>query len=139
LSEAELTNHWLHKGGIVLHFAGVDSISAAEELAGLIVAIPLDERATLSEGEVYIGDLIGSTLVDVARTKTTGTEPVVVGEITDVDLSAGPVALLLVAGASGQLLIPFAKVYLRKIDLEAHRVEMALPEGLLDINAPEKP
>src|ERR1700692_2076792 len=38
--EMDLVHHWLHKGGIVLHFAGVDSISAAEELAGLIVAIP---------------------------------------------------------------------------------------------------
>jgi len=25
--EAELIAHWLHKGGVVLHFAGVDSIS----------------------------------------------------------------------------------------------------------------
>ncbi len=39
--EVELVNHWLHKGGVVLHFAGVDSISAAEELAGMMVAIPL--------------------------------------------------------------------------------------------------
>ncbi|MGB7265141.1 MAG: hypothetical protein WBC92_06485, partial [Terracidiphilus sp.] len=38
--QVELTNHWLHKGGVVLHFAGVDSISGAEELTGLIVAIP---------------------------------------------------------------------------------------------------
>src|SRR5208283_2750909 len=37
--QADLISHWLHKGGIVLHFAGVDSISAAEALAGLIVAI----------------------------------------------------------------------------------------------------
>ena len=27
--EVELIAHWPHKGGIVLHFAGVDSISAA--------------------------------------------------------------------------------------------------------------
>ena len=32
--EVALLHHWLHKGGVVLHFAGVDSISAAEELAG---------------------------------------------------------------------------------------------------------
>ena len=61
----ELIAHWLHKGGVVLHFAGVDSISAAETLAGLIVAIPRAERAALAEDEVYIGDLIGCTLVDV--------------------------------------------------------------------------
>jgi len=30
--EVELVNYWLHKGGIVLHFAGVDTISAAETL-----------------------------------------------------------------------------------------------------------
>ena len=66
--EVELIAHWLHKGGIVLHFAGIDSISAAETLKGLIVAIPRAERAALAEDEVYIGDLIGCTLVDVAPT-----------------------------------------------------------------------
>ena len=76
---AELTNHWPHKGGIVLHFAGVDSISAAELLAGKIVAIPQSERAPLPEDEVYIADLIGCALVDVA-----GPEPVLVGQIESV-------------------------------------------------------
>ena len=66
LREIELTNHWLHKGGIVLHFSGVDSISAAEALNGLIVAIPRAERAALSADEIYISDLIGCTLFDVA-------------------------------------------------------------------------
>jgi 16S rRNA processing protein RimM len=128
--EIELMDHWLHKGGIVLHFAGVDSISAAETLAGLVVAIPRTERATLDENEVYIADLIGCSLVDVA-----GAAPVVLGEIEDVDRTAGPVALLVVRGAAGEILIPFAKSYLRLIDLEAKKVEMALPEGLADLNA----
>ncbi len=132
--EVELTSHWLHKGGIVLHFSGIDSISDAEALAGLVVAIPQDERAPLGEDEVYIGDLIGCTLVDVA-----GASPVTVGVIEDVDRTAGPVALLVVHGATGEVLIPFAKSYLRTIDLENKRVEMALPEGLSDLNAPGKP
>ena len=66
--EVELKNHWLHKGGVVLHFAGVDSISAAEQLTGLIVAIPRADRAALGEDEIYISDLIGCMLVDVACT-----------------------------------------------------------------------
>jgi 16S rRNA processing protein RimM len=133
--EVELVHHWLHKGGIVLHFVGVDSISAAEELAGLIVAIPQDERAKLDEDEVYIGDLIGCSLVDVA-----GTEPVTVGEIEDVDRSAGPVAILVVRGKSSteEILIPFAKDYLRSVNVKAKRLEMALPEGLVDLNAGER-
>jgi 16S rRNA processing protein RimM len=131
--EAALANHWLHKGGIVLQFDGIDSISDAEALSGLAVAIPRAERAPLAEDEVYIADLTGCVLVDVA-----GAESVTVGEIEDVDRTAGPVALLVVRGAVGEVLVPFAKSYLRKIDLEGKRVEMALPEGLIDLNAPGK-
>jgi 16S rRNA processing protein RimM len=131
--EVELIAHWLHKGGIVLHFAGIDSITAAEALKGLTVAIPQSERAALADDEVYIADLIGCALIDVA-----GAEPVTVGEIEEVDRTAGPVALLVVQGASGEVLVPFAKSYLRGIDLKAKRVEMALPEGLVDLNAPGK-
>ena len=130
---AELINHWPHKGGMVLHFAGVDSISAAELLAGRIVAIPLAERAPLPEDEVYVADLMGCALFDVA-----GTEPILVGQIDSVDRTAGPVALLVIEGPSGEILVPFAKSYLRKIDLAAKRIEMALPEGLINLNAPDK-
>ncbi|MGC9158161.1 MAG: ribosome maturation factor RimM [Terracidiphilus sp.] len=123
----QLAGHWLHKGGVVLHFAGVDSIAAAEALRGLVVGLPRAERAVLPEDEVYIGDLIGCALVDVAAGGA------------DVDRTAGPVALLMVRGAAGEVLIPFARSYLRKIDLEARRVEMALPEGLTGLNAPRRP
>ena len=141
--ELELRHHWLHKGGIVLHFAGVDSISDAEALAGMIVAIPRAERAQLAEGDIYISDLIGCELVDAASAS-----PVAVGEIVDVDRSTGPVAMLVVRPAKQQgsqttndrrkddeILIPFAKEYLRRVDVEARRVEMALPEGLVELNA----
>jgi 16S rRNA processing protein RimM len=134
--EVELLHHWLHKGGVVLHFSGVASISDAETLAGLIVAIPRAQRAPLAEDETYIGDLIGCALVDVSRDP-----PQFVGEIEDVDRTAGPVALLVLhaPGSADEILVPFAKSYLRKIDLVARRVEMALPEGLTNLNAPEKP
>lgn len=140
--ELELRHHWLHKGGIVLHFAGVDSISAAEELLGCIVAVPRAERARLEEGDVYISDLIGCVLVDVA-----GAAPAIVGKIEDVDRSAGPVAMLVVKPESrlageptnqrssdDEILIPFAKDYLRSIDVDTKRVVMALPEGLIELN-----
>jgi 16S rRNA processing protein RimM len=73
-------------------------------------------------------------LFDVA-----GEASVKIGEIEDVDRTAGPVALLVVRGATGEVLVPFAKSYLRKLDLAAKRVEMALPEGLADLNAPGAP
>jgi 16S rRNA processing protein RimM len=131
--EAVLANHWLHKGGVVLHFLGVESINDAEKLAGLIVAIPLEQRAPLAEDETYIGDLIDCALFDVAST-----EPALIGEIEGVDRTAGPVPLLVVRGRDAErgdeILVPFAKSYLRKIDLASKRVEMALPAGLVDLN-----
>jgi 16S rRNA processing protein RimM len=97
------------------------------------VAIPRAERAALDDDEVFITDLTGCALVDVA-----GATPTAIGEIEDVDTTTGPVALLVVRGAAGEVLIPFAKSYLRSIDLGAKRVEMALPEGLVDLNATGK-
>jgi 16S rRNA processing protein RimM len=64
-----------------------------------------------------------------------GAEPVRVGEIEEVDRTAGPVALLVVKGAAGEVLVPFAKAFVRRIDLESKLVEMALPEGLAELNA----
>lgn len=130
----KLLHHWMHKGGIVLHFSGIDSISAAEGLIGFGVAIPRTERVALAADEAYISDLIGCVLVDVA-----GPEPTVIGEIQDVDTTAGPTPLLIVRRPSTQtkdreILIPYAKAYLHRLDLAARRVEMALPEGLVDLN-----
>lgn len=125
-----LLNHWLHKGGVVLHFAGMESISDAEALTGMAVVIPRSERAVLPEDEVYIADLIGCTLVDVSDEA-----PCELGQIKNVDRTAGPVPLLIVNGPKGEILIPFAQPYLRQLDLEHRRVEMALPEGLADLNA----
>ncbi len=128
--EVDLAAHWLHKGGIVLHFAGVDSISDAEKLAGLIVAIPRAQRIALPEDEVHIADLIGCSVFEVS-----GDEPVLVGQIENVDRTAGPAPLLIVSSQHGEVLIPFARSYLRRIDVAEHRIEMALPEGLVDLNA----
>jgi 16S rRNA processing protein RimM len=131
--EVALDSYWLNKsqaGGIVLHFAGVDSITEAEKLRGLVVAIPRSERMPLGEDEVYVGDLIGCLLIDVS-----GESERTVGAIEDVDRDAGPVALLVVKGAESgeEILVPFAKAYLRRIDLKAQRLEMALPEGLVEV------
>ena len=136
--EATLENSWLYKSGhtgeIVLHFAGVNSITEAETLRGMTVAIPRAERVQLPNDEVYVGDLIGCQLVDVSS------EPAhILGTIEDVDRDAGPVALLVLRSqATNEILIPFAKSYLRKIDLDARRVEMALPEGLIEVQLSEK-
>jgi 16S rRNA processing protein RimM len=128
--EIQLENHWLHKGRVVLKFAGIDSINDAEALRGLDVAIPPEERAALTEDEVYISDLVGCHVF-------AGTPLAEIGEITDVDTDSTSVPLLELRGTNqDEILIPFAKAYLVKVDVSAKRIEMNLPDGLLEVNSP---
>lgn len=131
--EITLERHWLHKGRVVLKFAGIDSINDAEPLRGLNVVIPAEERARLDEDAVYIADLIGCRLFDLGGQAT----PSEVGEIVDVDRESTAHPLLVVKGArSAEVLIPFVKAFLRVVDLPNKRLVMELPNGLLELNAP---
>lgn len=126
---------WLHKGKVVLKIAGVDSISAAEGLRGAEVVVPAAERVTLAQDSVYIGDLIGCEVVDLHAAGDSNR--VVVGTIRDVVKQERTADLLIVAGKDGgEYEIPFAKAYLARVDLEGRRVEMKLPAGMLEMNAP---
>ncbi len=46
----QVEQHWFHKGHVVLKFAGVESISDAERLAGMELQIPEEQRAPLEDG-----------------------------------------------------------------------------------------
>jgi len=123
---------WLHKGRVVLKFAGVDSISAAEALRGAEVVIPAVERMPLDPEMAYVDDLIGCALVD----RNQAGNPVI-GTVRDVIRQENTTDLLLVVGADGsEHWIPFARQYLVEMNLPARRLEMNLPAGLLDVNAP---
>jgi 16S rRNA processing protein RimM len=129
--EAVLERHWLHKGRVVLKFAGVDSISAAEALVGWEVAIPREARAQLLDDAVYVADLIGCRVIDEAAGRAD------LGAVLEVARGDGGAADLLVLNRGGEeLLIPFAKAYIVELDLEARVLRMRLPAGLAEINAP---
>ena len=128
--EYHLANHWFHKDRIVLKFAGVDSISDAERLIGSLVQVPLDKRAELEPGAVYVGDLVGSMLVDVS-----GGGHREVGQIEDVRQGVGAAPLLVVLKGSEEYEIPFAEEYVVRFDVAGKILEMKLPPGLLEVNA----
>jgi 16S rRNA processing protein RimM len=138
---AEVVAHWLpvgkNEGRIVLHFAGFDSITEAETLAGKDLLIPAEERLPLDDDSVYISELVGATVYD-------GDKPI--GIVDDVQFAttadgsrrledAAP--LLEVTAPNGdEILIPFVKAFLVSVDPERKRIEMKLPEGLIEINQP---
>jgi 16S rRNA processing protein RimM len=124
--ELELEDHWFHKEQIILKFAGVDSISQAEELAGWEIQVPRDERAELEEGSVYVGDLTGCTVFDSGRE---------IGRVSDVQFGAGEAPLLIIQGEK-EFMVPFAAEFLEEISLERKQLRMKLPEGMLELDAP---
>src|SRR5229473_4904297 len=136
----DLDEHWFHKGMVVLKFAGVDSISDAEMLVGSEIQIPRSERVALGSDEFYVSDLIGCTVTDSGQEIGR-----VVGRVRDVQFGSGEAPLLVIEGGvisggviSGnkEYLVPFAAAYIEKIALEQKRLEMKLPEGLLELDAP---
>lgn len=136
---ADVAAFWLpvgkNEGRVVLQFGGIDTISNAETIAGLDVIVPREERLSLEDDSVYISELIGCTVYDGAKE---------IGVVDDVQFAmtadggrrlddAAP--LLAVASVEGdEILIPFAKSFLVRLDTEAKRIEMTLPEGLVEVN-----
>jgi 16S rRNA processing protein RimM len=136
---AQVVAFWLpvgkNQGRIVLQLAGIETISDAEAVAGLDVLVPREERLPLEDDSVYISELIGCTVYDGATA---------IGVVEDVQFAttadgarrltdAAP--LLEIESAAGdEILIPFVKAFLIAVNTESKRIEMKLPEGLVEVN-----
>ena len=125
--EVKIEDAWPHKEWLVLKFDGIDSISDGEALIGSELQVPLSERAHLEPGATFVSDLVGCALFDRDRE---------VGVVSDVRFGAGEAPLLVVGAGKSEVEIPYAQEFLAQVDLEHKRIEMNLPEGLLEVNAP---
>jgi len=136
----EVRRCWLshsHGGQAIFHFATSNSVDDAKKLVGFEVRIPLAERAKLPDGSYYISDLVGCDVVEMNGAK--------VGVVRGVEINGDNVQgtpLLVVdvdssrtAATSNEILIPLAQDICVRVDLNARRIEVNLPEGLLDLNA----
>ena len=146
-----VSSFWIdqnHKGQAVFHFAGVDSISSAEALRGQLVLLPITERVTLPCGMYFLSDLIGCAVFEHSEAATSvafspcslRTAPAVIGKVTEVELTGldgQGTPLLHVDTPGGEVLIPLAQEICFEIDTAARRIDVRLPEGLRDLNAPD--
>jgi 16S rRNA processing protein RimM len=112
----------------IFHFEGCDSIAQAEELIGLEVQVPFEERAPLPAGRYYISDLVGCDVWE------RGAAVERLGVVRDVQLAGGGTPLLVVESPEGEVLIPLAEEICVCVDPAARRIEVVLPEGLRELN-----
>lgn len=151
-TETTLESHWTptgrNAGRVVLKLAGVDTISAAELLAGRELLVLASDLPPLEPDTWFVRDLIGCQLFD-------GTT--LIGEITGVEYpmaadgrtrlpDAAPLLEVTAAadarsnsevsstdtsGHPEPALIPFIKAWLDSVDLGRKRLVMHLPSGLV--------
>jgi 16S rRNA processing protein RimM len=111
-----------HKGGLLVRFAGIDDRDGAEELRDSALTVPRDRVEPAPEGAYYYFELVGCAVVDAGAGE--------LGRVTDV-LEDGGGLLLEVGGPAGPL-VPFVRAYLVRVDVAGRRIEVRLPEGLLE-------
>jgi 16S rRNA processing protein RimM len=119
----EVDSAWEHKGRVILKFRGIDDMSSAEELRGMELRIPLEDRPPAPEEEFYHSDLIGCEVVDQSGRS--------LGHVKGWR-EYGAAGLLEVKGEK-EFLVPFAKAICLVIDVARKRIVVDLPEGLEDL------
>lgn len=143
-----IANCWLSKsrgGQAIFHFEGCDSIGAAEKLRGLEVQVPFEQRVALPAGRYYVSDLVGCSVFELPSSpsavssspRSSASAPAFLGVVRDVQFTsegANGTPVLAVDTLDGELLIPLAEDICRRVDTAARRIEVALPEGLRDLN-----
>jgi 16S rRNA processing protein RimM len=109
---------------VLLSLEGCDSPEAAAALAGRLVALPRTQALPPPPGHVYPWQLIGC--------RVTTEDGRVVGELSGVDPAPGQV-LWVVQGPEREHLIPAVPEIVIEVDVDARRVVIRPPEGLLEL------
>jgi 16S rRNA processing protein RimM len=125
LEAFEVESLVLDRNAYVLKVKGVDTLAAADALAGCeIYAAEADFRRPAADA-FYDFQLIGCRV----RTRD-GAE---VGEVASILAAGGPV-LLIVRRGRDDIFVPFTEAICVRVDPEAREVVIDPPEGLLDLN-----
>jgi 16S rRNA processing protein RimM len=116
----------MHQGRPVLTIEGIDTMDAAETMAGVELRVPESALMPLPDRTYYEHDLIGCILV------TTGGREV--GTVRTVEGGGGIVRLIAGAGRQ-EIQVPLVDEICVTIDITEKRIVIDPPEGLLDVNA----
>ena len=110
----------------VIGIAGVETVTEAEEFAGLELRVPVEWLAPLPADTFYRHDLIG------CRVETADGDPV--GVVGDVEGTLAG-SRLVITGLQGEIQVPLANEICTTIDVRSKRIVIEPPDGLLDLNA----
>jgi 16S rRNA processing protein RimM len=107
---------------VLLSLAGVRDRDRAEALRGATVSVRRDALPPLGEGEYYLCDLVGASVVSPVG---------VVGEVVEVRVHPSVDALVVRAPDGTLLEQPIAEPWIASVDVDAKRVELRSTDGLV--------
>lgn len=112
-----------HRGAMLVSFDGYADRETAETLRNVELSVPLAAVPPPEEGTWYQFQLLGCRCHEA----TAGD----LGEVVDVEEDGGGL-LLIVDDGERRLPVPFVRAFLEGVDVEAKRIDLALPPGLIE-------
>jgi 16S rRNA processing protein RimM len=108
----------------LLTLDGIDTRAAAEQLKGVYLMVPEQETMPLAEGSYYVFDLVGCDVFSDDGTK--------LGEVRDALTGTGNDLLVILRPGGGESLVPFARRFVKEVDIERKRLVLDLIPGLFE-------
>ena len=115
----------VQNGRPIVGFVGLEHIEDIERFAGSELRVPENTLRKLEEGTFYQFQLVGCAVETITGER--------IGDVARVDGGAGG-NLLAIDGPHGEILIPFVVDICVAVDVEARRIRIDPPEGLLELN-----
>lgn len=119
----------MHQGRPLVTLEGVPDRTAAELLRGQRVFVPASRLPELADDEIYMSDLPGLEVFvreDGARERPLGT-------LTLAEIQAGQEIWTITTPDGKEVLFPATEDFVESIDLEAGKVVITPPPGLLEV------
>lgn len=112
-----------HKNHILMKLRGVDDLSSAEAFKGREIWVAREDARKLDDDEWFICDILGLSVFEDGK---------LLGKLTDV-LQTGSNDVYVTKDETGrEILIPALKDVILTVDIPGGRMDVKLPEGLLD-------
>ena len=115
----------LDRNAYFLKLKGIDTLAAADALAGCEVFVTGADFRRLGQDRFYDFQVLGSRVVT--------RDGIEVGEVVAILPAGGPV-LLVVRREDKEVYVPFIEKICVKLDPEAGEIVIEPPDGLLDLN-----
>ncbi len=122
--ELEIVRARAHGRALLVQFAGICTLEAADRLREAELLIPRQEAMPLPEGTYYTFELIGLEVVTEEGER--------LGRLSDV-WSMPAQDVYVVEREGKEILVPALRSIIKDVDLARQRMTVNLPDGLLDI------